>query len=88
MADVDAILKSHESTHGHFPTQGGFSQRLKAQCRMTPNWGNMQDYQKEALEMVLHKVSRILFGDADEVDHWDDIAGYSKLVSNELEVKI
>lgn len=88
MADVNDILMCHERTHGAFTEQGAFAQRLKAKCRMAPNWGDMQDYQKEALEMVMHKVSRILFGDPDEIDHWDDIAGYAKLVSKELELKI
>jgi hypothetical protein len=88
MADVNDILARHEATHGYFLTQGGFAQQLKEKCRSTPNWEKMPYYQREALEMVLHKASRILFGDFNEIDHWDDIAGYSKLVSKELEVKI
>jgi hypothetical protein len=85
MADVDTILESHEPTHGHFPTQGHFAQELKEMCRRSPNWHSMSYYQREALEMIMHKASRILFGTSNEIDHWDDIAGYAKLVSNELE---
>jgi hypothetical protein len=88
MANVDAILDSHEATHGHFPTQGHFAQELKEMCRRSPKWLGMAYYQREALEMIMHKASRILYGTPDEIDHWDDIAGYAKLVSNELEKTI
>jgi hypothetical protein len=39
---------------------------------------------KEALDMVAHKIGRILNGDPTYTDSWHDIAGYSKLVEDEL----
>ncbi|MCK3654275.1 hypothetical protein A4G19_15800 [Pasteurellaceae bacterium Macca] len=35
--------------------------------------------QRKALEMILHKVSRILNGNAHYADNWVDIAGYAHL---------
>lgn len=35
--------------------------------------------QREALEMIAVKMSRILCGDPSEADHWDDIIGYATL---------
>ena len=48
------------------------------------NWKSLSEVQKEALEMIQHKIGRILAGNPDHKDHWDDIAGYAKLVSDRL----
>lgn len=40
--------------------------------------------QAEALEMIQHKIGRILSGNPNEPDHWRDIAGYATLVENIL----
>ena len=40
--------------------------------------------QRESIHMILVKLSRILYGKHDHVDHWDDIAGYATLVVNRL----
>jgi hypothetical protein len=42
------------------------------------------DDQWEALEMIASKMSRIVNGNPDKVDNWDDIAGYAKLISDRL----
>jgi len=40
--------------------------------------------QIEALDMIAHKIARILNGDPNYADSWDDIAGYAKLVGDRL----
>jgi hypothetical protein len=40
--------------------------------------------QIEALEMICHKIARVLNGDPNHHDHWHDIAGYATLVANRL----
>ncbi len=34
--------------------------------------------------MIAHKIGRIVSGNPNVQDHWDDIAGYAKLASNEI----
>jgi hypothetical protein len=29
--------------------------------------------------MILHKLARVLSGNPDNADHWDDIGGYARL---------
>ena len=41
--------------------------------------------QAEALDMICHKLGRIVNGDPHYADSWVDIAGYAKLVSDRLE---
>jgi hypothetical protein len=42
-------------------------------------------YQRESLEMIAHKISRIVNGDANYMDSWVDIAGYAQLVIDKLQ---
>jgi hypothetical protein len=48
------------------------------------NWGTLSDDKRESLEMIAHKIGRILNGDPDYDDSWLDIEGYSKLVRDEI----
>ena len=43
------------------------------------------DDQWEAIEMIVHKMARIVNGNPDKVDSWIDIAGYATLVSDRLQ---
>jgi hypothetical protein len=52
--------------------------------RGTDNWSRLQPDQQEALEMIAHKVGRILNGDPNYHDSWHDIVGYTKLVADRL----
>lgn len=40
--------------------------------------------QQEALDMICHKIGRIVNGDPDYADSWIDIAGYAQLVADRL----
>lgn len=48
-------------------------------------WRHLAPDQREALEMIAHKIGRILNGDPNYADSWADIAGYAKLVADRLE---
>ena len=48
------------------------------------NWDTLQGYQKQALDTIADKISRILTGDPTYLDNWHDIQGYAKLVENIL----
>lgn len=40
--------------------------------------------QQEALDMICHKIGRVVNGDPDYADSWHDIAGYAQLVDDRL----
>ena len=79
---IDIEIKEQEN--GPFQDQAVASQMIKDLCRDCGIWGDLTDVQKEALDMIAHKIARILAGNQDNKDHWDDIAGYASLVSKEL----
>jgi hypothetical protein len=51
---------------------------------MHDNWFNLNYDQREALDMICSKMARIMNGDPNYVDSWEDIAGYATLVANRL----
>lgn len=81
---VTEILQEREKTHGDYAEQAGMSVLLKDIIRNGLNWESLQSTQKEALDMIMHKVARIISGNPDYADHWDDIIGYATLVRKEL----
>jgi len=84
---IDDILKERGSNYGDFRTQAHISQHLKDVMAITNNWETLEPWQSEALEMIQHKIARILNGDPNYVDSFRDIAGYATLVCNILEGK-
>jgi hypothetical protein len=84
--NVNAILAERGKTHGKFEDHAKISQDLKTILHYSDNekWELLSNDQKEALDMIAHKIARILNGNADYVDHWADIAGYATLVANRL----
>jgi len=74
------VLNERGTTHGDFVENGEIMQALKELMRAHRKWLSLYPYQQEALEMIQHKIGRILCGDPNYYDHWRDIAGYAKLV--------
>lgn len=83
MTDIDEILSERAKAHGDFTEHARITQNMKAMARNGANWkeSRLTSVQMEAIEMILHKIGRIVAGDPRHCDHWDDIAGYAKLAS-------
>ena len=86
MTDVSDTLQKRGQNYGEFRTHGAIAQGLKRLCRASPSWGKMASDQQEALDMIMHKVARIMNGNPNFVDSWHDIQGYAKLVEDRLTV--
>ena len=84
MSTIKEILEDRQNTHGELMKQALICQCIKDVMRITDNWKTLKADQKECLEMIAHKTARILAGDANHLDHWDDIAGYALLVAHRL----
>ena len=78
-AKMSNLLNTREKTHGNYRDNANLSQAIKDVLRSGKNWERLSDGQKEALEMISVKLARLLSGDKDFRDHWDDIEGYAKL---------
>jgi len=73
-----ALTSERGKTHGSWHTQANTAQALKSIFRDRCSAQVTKD-QREAIEMILVKISRIITGNPNEADHWDDIAGYAHL---------
>jgi hypothetical protein len=81
---IESILAERQTTHGDFTDNARVMQSLKRVVQTEVGWDRLTDVQREALHMILHKVGRIISGNPNTHDHWDDIAGYAKLASERI----
>lgn len=79
MSDATQVIADRAATHGSFNLQGSFAAMIKKLARESPNYGDLEPRQGEAIDMIITKLARILYGDAQHLDHWQDIEGYAKL---------
>ena len=84
MADINTTLAERGKRYGDFAGHAGVTQRIKAAIISAPRYARLTPSQREALEMIAHKIGRILNGDPNYPDSWHDIAGYATLVEQEL----
>lgn len=85
MADINDTLKERGNNYGEFTDHAKIAQRLKEYMRLTPGWSRLEDDQRECLEMVAHKIARILNGNVNYRDSWWDCIGYLQLVINRMD---
>lgn len=85
--DVDATLAERGKRYGSFVGHAQVTMGLKVVISTHLEARNkfLEADQKEALDMICHKIGRIVNGDPNYADSWIDIAGYAKLVADRLE---
>lgn len=78
---TEDVLAERGKTHGHYNVHARVTQRLKEVVRkeLIQQAKVLDMTEQEALDMIFHKIGRIVAGDAKFGDHWADIAGYAKL---------
>lgn len=83
------VLVERYKTHGNFEDHARITQRFKGVmndelvARYGRNQKPLNPKQMEALDMILHKIGRILAGDPSFEDHWTDIAGYAQIAKGQ-----
>lgn len=77
---VENVLDERNSVHGAFIDNSRISQALKLIVRCGKNWNCMEVDERQCLDAICDKISRLLSGQHDYPDHWCDIAGYATLV--------
>ena len=82
------LITERGSRYGKFKDGAAIMQELKFVMREVDGWHNLTPSQREALDMIQHKIGRILNGDPTYDDSWKDIAGYATLIVNELNGEI
>jgi len=83
-------LNARGEKYGPFIGHAEISRALKNVIRFYTverkgSFQNIDADMAEALEMIAHKIARIINGDHNYADSWVDIAGYAKLVADRLQ---
>lgn len=87
MTSTEQLLADRKTTHGRYDDHARITQTLKMLVeqelseRVIRNQPMLTFTQKESIDMILHKIGRIIAGEASFQDHWDDIAGYAKIAN-------
>lgn len=84
MTVIDDTLAERGQRYGEFDGHAAISQSIKDVMRSQSKWANLAPDQREGLEMIAHKIARVLNGDPNYEDSWRDIAGYAELVAARL----
>lgn len=84
---IEKTLKQRGSIYGAFADNAETSQILKQTMRQAKNWDELSYAQQEALEMVQHKISRMLNGNHNYQDNVVDILGYTELMFKDMKAK-
>ena len=85
--DLTDTLTERGIRYGAFVGHAQVTQSLKLciTSHLESRGKHLAPDQQEALDMICHKIGRIINGDENYADSWIDIAGYAKLVADRLE---
>lgn len=88
---VSEITAARGSVYGPFLHNAVVAQGLKAVMRNVPDpdnegrhWHRLPADVREALDLIALKISRIVTGDPEYLDNFDDIAGYATIVAKRI----
>lgn len=76
---VQETLVERKKTHGEYTDHADITQRLKVVIRSGASYPECLPHERETLDMIAHKIGRIVSGNPHFQDHWHDIAGYASL---------
>ena len=83
---ITDILTERGKNYGPFADHAEITQTLKAviEKHLLFRAIALTFDEQEALDMICHKIGRIVNGNPHHSDSWDDIAGYARLVADRL----
>ena len=89
MDDVNKTLDSRGSQYGEFHSHAKISQELKHSLMLNCSPDDRFTHSMaEAIDMIFHKIARIMNGNPEYIDNWHDIQGYARLVEIELQEQV
>lgn len=81
---IDKLLEERGTRYGTFAANAEIAQKIKGVLHSHPNWESMPFDNRQALDVIFDKVARMMTGDPDYLDSWNDIIGYATLVANRI----
>lgn len=85
---TEGLIDNRQGVHGEFMENSRATWEIMRALQDERNWSILPDHMKHALYMCAHKMARIVAGNPEHSDHWEDIAGYATLVAQRIEKPI
>lgn len=91
--NAEQIVNARQATHGGYADHARCALRLKDLLRdelvrrFQRGQAPLLPEQRQSIEMICDKLSRIIAGDPSHRDHWDDIAGYAALAAEAARIE-
>lgn len=85
---IDKILDERGARYGKFVDVAKATDDIQTAVWEQASLGKLDSIEPDqsvAIDMICHKLARIVVGDADYLDNWVDIAGYAQLVADRLQ---
>ena len=82
--NIEETIEIRDARYGGFKNVAHTSHAIKTAMRGSNGWYDLSNDKREALEMVAHKIARILNGNANYRDSWHDCIGYLRLIERDL----
>lgn len=82
--DIRTTLNERGTTHGDFTDNARIAQAIKAILYAAPHYDKRTDVEREAMDMIAHKLARWVSSPNYWNDNAVDIAGYATLVVDRL----
>lgn len=82
---IESILIEREKAYGDFSQVAQVYSGIK-EALAIDTYNNVDARFKAALDMIAMKMARVVCGNPNHKDTWDDIAGYATLISKELNI--
>ncbi|WP_104761450.1 DUF6378 domain-containing protein [Helicobacter cetorum] len=87
MNAIKSVLDERAKQYGSYKSMAELDTKFKEVLRSHRNFKDLPDEIKLSLEMILHKVSRVVNGDFNHRDNFIDIKGYSELALRSLDLE-
>lgn len=82
---TEQILQERGTTHGDFTDNAHIAQCLKAIVKAGKHYDKRTEVEREAIDMICHKLARWVSAEKYHRDNPVDIGGYSQLVVERLD---
>lgn len=82
IGDILSARGARYNLNGTYRDHGVLTQKLKEAVRDHAGWSSLDPGHQEAIDMILHKIARVINGDPYYDDNWKDIQGYAKLAED------
>lgn len=85
LGDGDTItntVKARGHVYGDFSDNAVVAQAMKDAVRRGIGYNRLRPVHREAIDVIISKISRIVTGDPEYKDNWHDIQGYAKITED------